>query len=233
VRVLLDLLFPPRCVGCGSRGDWLCRRCRASQPRLPEARCRRCAASLAGVALCPDCWRDPPGFAALTCGFRFAGPIRAGIHQLKYRRARHLAEPLVDALLEVVDGAADPFCRDSLLVPVPLHPARLAARGYNHALLLARVIAQRTRLPVDDHTLVRVRDTPAQVTLPAKERWANVRDAFALARDDLRGASVLLVDDVATTTSTLRAASRALQQGGASRVNALVVARAFNDPRVP
>jgi competence protein ComFC len=219
---LLDLLFPARCIGCRGRGSWLCDSCRDRLPILPVAHCRRCAIPLAGVAVCPRCWRDPPPFEAIHCGFLFDGTIRQGIHQLKYRRAQHLAEPLANALLYVV-GELPPELE--LIVPVPLHPQRQAERGYNQSALLATVVAKRLGRPMRPNALVRIRDTSAQMGLPAAKRWENVKGAFASREPELQGRAVLLVDDVTTTNSTLRAASLALRQAGVTRIEVLVLAR--------
>ena len=219
---LLDLLFPPRCIGCRGRGSWLCASCRDRLPVLPDAHCRRCAIPLAGVAVCPRCWRDPPPFEAIHCGFLFDGTIRHGIHQLKYRRGYHLAEPLAEVLLDVV-GELPPGLE--LIVPVPLHPQRQAERGYNQSALLAKIVARRLDRPMRPDALERIRDTPAQMGLPAAKRGENVKGAFASRDPELQGRTVLLVDDVTTTTSTLRAASLALRQAGVTRIEVLVLAR--------
>ncbi len=224
MKALVDLFFPPRCVGCERRGSWLCPRCRDALPTIASPRCRICAAPTGGVTVCSECWRDPPGFDSLVAEFRFDGVIRDAIHQLKYRRARHLARPLVDAILDVAP-AIPPV---DLVVPIPLHPARLRSRGFNQSALLALEVARRIDHPMVDELLIRVKETEAQTSLPAVQRWANVRDAFLVIDGaSLVGRRVLLVDDVSTTTSTLRAASRVLKLGGVSEVHALVAARAI------
>lgn len=148
--------------------------------------------------------------------------IREAIHQLKYQNARHLAPVLV---IEMLRGAPSLPSSD-LIVPIPLHPARQARRGYNQAELLARELGDRLGIAVSPDCLRRVRDTPSQISLPAARRQTNVRDAFAIGPRSVAGLAVLLVDDVATTGSTLSEAARRLKGGGARRVDALVVARA-------
>lgn len=225
---LLDLLFPPRCVGCHQRGAWLCSRCIADFPRVPSRRCSRCADVADGV-LCSSCQRQLPDFDSLACEFTFDGTVRLAIHRLKYDRARYLAPRLVAAIV----AACSNLPRGELLVPVPLHPTRLRQRGYNQAALIARGLSTHLRIAVAEAALTRTRDTATQVTLPAAQRWANVRDSFAAEPGVVHGKHVVLVDDVATTTSTLRAASRALRRAGATRVDAIVIARAVaaNPPR--
>jgi ComF family protein len=112
------------------------------------------------------------------------------------------------------------------LVPVPLHPARHAERGFNQAELLAAPCATRWRLPTLARALVRVRPTLPQADLDAEARRANVRDAFEVGRPgEVRGRRVLLVDDVLTTGATAGAAARALRAAGAAEVGVLTLAR--------
>ncbi len=223
LRLIVDLIFPPRCVGCHERGAWLCRACQANLRRLPVERCPTCARPWYGAGICDLCSREPPEIDRLHCAFLFDGTIRQAIHQFKYRGARYLAEPLAVLLLDEIGRIPHP----DLLVPVPLHPVRHASRGYNQSALLADVIGRALGVRVRQNGLRRIRDTPSQVSLSRPERWLNVRGAFEATADDVRGCSVLLVDDVATTGSTLRAASLALKSVGAGRVEAMVLARAL------
>ncbi|MGH2457263.1 MAG: ComF family protein [Chloroflexota bacterium] len=222
IRTIVDLVYPPRCVGCGHRGAWLCERCVGGFARLEPNYCPRCGYSTSSSALCPACRHDPPSFDALLCAYRFEDPLRAAIHRLKYGGARQLAEPLARAALRSVG----PLPQFQAIVPVPLHPNRLAHRGFNQSALLARSIGKSTGVPVYLDHLQRVRDTPSQITRTARERRLNLEGAFQAELGDLVGAAILLVDDVATTGSTLRASASALRQAGAGRVSALVLARA-------
>jgi ComF family protein len=217
---LLDLPLPRRCVGCAARGEWLCAQCAATLPRLPAARCRICAVPLGGALVCPDCYRRPPPFEAVHAAYRHDGLARELVHRLKYRRGRHLAPTLGAAMAAALGPAPAP----TLVVPVPLHPARRAERGFNQSELLAADVAARLGRPLGD-ALERVRPTAAQTGLSPAERAVNVRGAFR-ARADLAGAAVLLVDDVCTTGATLGAAAGALRRAGAASVEALVATRA-------
>jgi ComF family protein len=147
------------------------------------------------------------------------GPLRAIIHALKYDERRSIARGLADLMRE---AAADVIDTVDAAVPVPLHRARRRARGFNQAVDLARHLGT----PVV-HALVRVRNTPTQTALPATERFANVAHAFRPTRHArvLRGATVLLVDDVRTTGATLEACGRVLKGAGVTRVFALTAAR--------
>jgi ComF family protein len=118
-----------------------------------------------------------------------------------------------------------PFSVD-VVVPVPLHKRRLRNRGFNQAAHLARELSRHIAVLVDRTILVRHRRTAPQVDLDFDQRRENVRGAFRCVGPEVVGKSVLLVDDVCTTGSTLEACAAALRQGGATRVQALTLARA-------
>lgn len=114
-----------------------------------------------------------------------------------------------------------------MVVPVPLHRSRQRVRGFNQASEIARHLG-----PPLVHALRRTRATPSQTDLPAAERHANVRDAFALSRHArVNGMVVVLVDDVSTTGATLEACARVLYEAGASEVRALTAARVVSRAR--
>jgi ComF family protein len=156
----------------------------------------------------------------------FEGPLRRAVHRLKYRgrpgAARVLADLLVPAVQELLSGA--PNRPPPLVLPLPLHPDRERARGYNQALLLARPLAGRLGLPCRPDQLRRVRPTAPQVGLSRAARRLNVAEAFAPG-PGLAGRAVVLVDDVATTGSTLESAGAACLAGGALTVYAVTLAR--------
>ena len=137
-----------------------------------------------------------------------------------------MAGPLGRLIAEVV--ATDPRMRVNLVVPVPLHSARLRDRGFNQAELLGVEVADYLNIPLNPRALQRVRATPPQTGLGRKDRRANVRDAF-VARKPLDAASVLVVDDVMSTGSTGMECARALRQSGARQVVVATVALAVLD----
>lgn len=155
----------------------------------------------------------------LVLGFKFHGRLGQG-----RLLAGLAAETYGRAAARTGEGALDPAGPD-LLVPVPLHPRRLAWRGFNQSLELSRLLAARLSRPVQPAALVRIRDTTPQSRLPGAERRANIAGAFAADPACVAGRSVLLVDDVMTTGATVDVAARALRLAGAVRVDVVVVAR--------
>lgn len=147
--------------------------------------------------------------------------MRTAIGCLKFHQRPNLDRPLARLLDARLPGALDV----DLLVPVPLHPARLRERTYNQAWLLARELGRRRRWTAVYDVLVKCRATEPQQTLSASQRRENLRGAFAL-NCDVEGKKILLVDDVMTTGVTLDLCSQVLLAAGADRVEVAVVARA-------
>ena len=202
----LDLLAPSRCLGC----DGL-------EPSASSGFCVECGApeALLDVA----CHLDAvPVFA----GVRYAEPVVSAIHRFKYGGAPELAQPLSAWSARGIDLLG--IEASDVWVPVPLHPLRLAERGYNQSALLARELSRWSRGRVDARRLRRLRNTEQQAKLDRQERAANVASAFAV-RQNSRGPSrVVLVDDVVTSGVTLSACIRALQAAGDRVVGCVAVA---------
>jgi len=222
-RGLLDLLFPPRCVGCREVGNLLCARCSERFELVEPPLCPHCGRSTANGRLCPRCLHDPLQLDGARSVAYFDGTLREAIHHFKYSNRQGLAVPLGKLMGDYWQQSPLPA---EIIVPVPLHPGRLTERGYNQAALLARELGKDIALPVSENGLVRVRATRPQVDLNAGERKENVRGAFHCPGMGLKGKRVLLIDDVYTTGATLEACSIALRQVGVRSVWALTLARA-------
>jgi ComF family protein len=220
-EALLDLLFPPRCVGCHREGEWFCAVCRRQAEMIPLPICLHCGHHLPAGQSCSFC--RGLRIDAIRSVAYFDGALREAIHQLKYGGARVLAEPLGQMLAEYV--RQNPMAAD-LALAVPLHPQRLRERGYNQSQLLAEYLAHQLHIPSSSEILQRLRHTRPQVGLNAQERQQNVAEAFSAEADQVRGRNILLIDDVCTTGATLEACNAALKAAGARAVWALTLARA-------
>ncbi len=216
LAALLDALFPKRCAGCGD-GPWpFCDRCRSRLVPLEPPRCARCGIpSAREVPACRHC--PPPSIAAARAAFLFDGPARAAVHRLKFAGWRPVATALGEAMVAVWDRPVD------AVTWVPLSRRRRAARGFDQALVLARVVADRLDLPLVG-TLHRVADAGSQARRGGAERRRAMLGAFRA--ESSPPTSVVLVDDVLTTGATAGACAEALRAAGAREVFVLTAARA-------
>jgi ComF family protein len=217
--ILLDTLFPPRCVGCQRRGVTLCDACRAQLPYLPRGVCFRCASRRRAHAACRGCRRLSPLLSRVQAPFAYVGAARNAVLNLKFRSGRYLAPLMGELLRDRLEHQRMDF---DLVVPVPLSPKRLRERGFNQAALLAAHVASENL--VGD--VLSRRERPAQHRLNAPRRLANLAGAFSCPEPaQVVGKRVLLVDDVVSTGATLSACADTLADAGASHVSALAFAR--------
>lgn len=221
-----DWVLPRLCVACGLRAtasDVLCTRCADALPLMATA-CPRCAIPLPGAArICGRCLKKPPAFTHSIALYRYAPPADHLIRLAKFHQQPGMAWALGRALATRLINEPRP----ELLVPIPLHRARLRERGYNQALEIARPVARALKVPLALHVLTRSRATPPQAGLDLRTRRRNLKNAFVVLKpEQLRGKTIALVDDVMTSGSTAEAAARAMLRAGAKNVVVWVVARA-------
>jgi ComF family protein len=230
---LLTVLLAPRCAACEALlaaplDGPVCAACWRNIVPITPPVCDACGVALPSwrvisleCARCPRCRRVPRSIDRSRAIGDYAGSLRAIIHALKYERRTSVAPRLAELMRARSDGLLDGADH---LVPVPLHPRRQRARGFNQAELLARHLG----LPVCP-LLVRNRWTRPQVDLPEAQRHRNVLHAFGLAKGAAMraGTVVVLVDDVCTTGATLEACARVLKEHTTvTEVRALTAARA-------
>lgn len=220
----LDLLFLPVCGGCGKPGTRWCADCQDKVQLVREPVCDVCGLPVAHHGLCSRCTQERPGYKALRSWAVFEKPVQTALHRMKYRRDRGLGEALAAQMAPFVAGLRWPF---DAVVPIPLGKTRLRERGYNQVVMLAMPLSSLLNVDYFPTALVRARETRSQVGLTAAQRQENVRDAF-LASPRVRGRTLLVVDDVATTGATLSSAAEALYACGANEVFAVTIARALS-----
>lgn len=219
----LDWLYPPACGGCGTLGWRWCPECHQRVIYMDEQNiCHLCGNLLFGGGICPRCQSQPPSFQALRSWGVYSGPLRQAIHRLKYGREIGLGEALAQPLLERLISLNWPI---DLITAIPLNKNRLKQRGYNQAGLLARPLALGYKVPYKPQAVQRIKDTPTQVGLSAAQRKENVRGVFNALPQVVQGRTVLLVDDVTTSGSTMREGAQSLLEAGATAVYGLTLAR--------
>lgn len=228
LRALAALALPCRCALCGgASAQPVCAPCAGDYAGATGTRCRTCANPVApGVARCRRCRRRPPPFDATIAAVDYAAPLDRLVLQLKFAGALHLADWFAQVLAHAFErnGATLP----DLLCPVPLGRKRLASRGFNQALEIARPLARRLGVPLLPTLAERTIETRAQSSVAPAQRRRNLRGAFALPPSSaslVAGRHVGLVDDVMTSGHTLAELAACCKRSGAARVTCLVFAR--------
>lgn len=225
----IDRLVPARCVLCGAGCEGtldLCRGCAAGLPWLAPG-CARCALPLPGgpAAACGACLARPPRFSACEAAFSYAFPVRELILRFKQGGDLVAGRVLGTLLAQRLAPLARAQPPGAVLLPMPLHRARLRQRGFNQAGLVAREIARETGIPLRQSLARRERPGRDQKQLGATERRVNLRDAFGA--HPCTGRCVIVVDDVLTTGASADALAGALLEAGAAEVRVWCVARAL------
>lgn len=217
-------LLPQDCLLCGDSAgaQLLCGACEDALPRLPHALCPVCALPTPFGETCGACLKQSPYFDATLAGFRYDFPIDRLVQALKYDHRLAIAPWFARALLPAPPQEVE------LMLALPLSKLRLAERGFNQALEIARPLARALSLPLAIGACRRFDGGVPQASLPWAERHRNVRGVFEC-HLDLTGKSVVVIDDVMTTGATLNEFARTLKKHGALRVTNWVVARALKD----
>jgi len=235
IESMLDMLFPPRCPSClritepkgtGGRGLF-CETCAVSVEKCTEPLCTVCGLPLPGDGpgrKCGQCLEKPLPVERIVTPYLYGGAVASAVLRLKTSSTVWVGRMLGMRLFQSAPA------RDSydLVVPVPLHPATQRLRGHNQAGVLARIVARESGHPLERGVLVRTMKTPDQRRLTKKQRFMAVRGAFAVPEGKtsiVKGARVLLMDDVVTTGATACECAAALIRAKAASVQVLALAR--------
>ena len=233
-QYLMHVLFPRVCFSCGrdlpaGAKEPLCAACQNGLTLPGPLICQRCGVVLkSGGAHCYHCRGSKA--RTFTCKIirsacNFDAFSRGLVHALKYQGLDYVA-PYMGTIMAHRFSMLPELSGVQVVVPVPLFKKRYKKRGYNQSELLVRAFCARTKLPLDVTSLRRVRDTGSQTKLGRLERIANMEGAFEVQTPAaIQGKTVLLIDDVATTGSTLESCAAALRKAGAKRVMAYTFAR--------
>ncbi len=231
LKPIIDYALPPRCPGCGAvtPDDFqFCDQCWSAIDYLGDPSCARCGIPVATEGqICAPCLDVPPRHDGVRAVMAYGAVARRVVLRLKYNRRIGNAQTM--AVLMARRIAVE---ENLVLIPVPLHRWRIWQRGYNQAALIARHLSVFTGAPLLIDGLLRVRATRSLAGLGKSARAKEVRAAFrvnARHKRDIKGAHILLVDDVYTSGATSNACARALKASGARRVEIICWARVIGD----
>jgi len=217
---------------------FLCKDCRPAFSPIESPKCPICGEMFKSRAgedhTCAGCLTRTPHFHCVRSAGQYDGALMACIHAFKYGRKIQLARPLGRLLFHAYFRYSE-LLEPDIILPVPLHLSRLKRRGFNQAALVLThwpaFFQQTGALPpkiiYDTSILRRIKKTPAQTGLGRHHRRSNIRQAFTVSpKSQIRGKTILLIDDVCTTAATVNECARILKRGGADCVNVLTLARA-------
>ena len=211
---------------CHDKNARLCDGCSFDLPWNHHC-CRQCALPLGTLSneySCADCLSNSPSFGKTIASFKYEFPIRQAIHLFKYQSKRYVLHTLSPALIETIKEHYTEATLPEVLIPAPMDKAKRKQRHYNHALLLARDIGKRIRIPVEAKTLLKTKNTTSQTGLNKRQRIRNLKGAFDIVKP-VSYRHVALIDDVMTTGATAESMAKMLLDAGVERVDIWCIAR--------
>jgi competence protein ComFC len=227
---ILDTLFTIKCLSCGKEGQWICAFCFSRIPLRDEHVCGVCEkVSTPSGLTCVPC-KKKGNLDGMIVATSYANPLIAkAVHLFKYGFVSDLHIELGNILVKELQK--NDISLPDIIIPIPLHPRRLRWRGFNQSSLLAKHISENLlpHMPIEskENILTRTRYTPPQMQIKNySQRKENIRGAFSITdAEKIKNKIILLVDDIATTGSTIFECARVLKNAGAKEVYAVVIAR--------
>ena len=222
INACIQLLFPLRCPVCDEIvtpfGEKICFDCMKKLKVITPPRCLKCGKKLEDEEqeYCHDCSAGRHEFLRGRALYEY-GSIASAIYRFKYANRREYADFFGEEIARYLGEEMHRMHPDGL-IPIPLHPARQRRRGYNQAQLLAKSISRYTGIPVYDKILVRVKNTVPLKKLNPRQRQNNLKKAFHIRGNDVKLKTIILVDDIYTTGSTMDAAARVFLEAGAEKI---------------
>lgn len=219
----IDALFPRRCPVCGDivipKGQLICPPCLKELSFVKSPMCKKCGKEVMSDTMeyCFDCTRHKRTFDYGISLLNYNKAAKNAIAAIKYKNKREYLDFFIEAALHFCGKRLSDMRADAL-IPVPVHPSRLRQRGYNQAQLLAEGLGKGLLLPVLTDVLIRDRKTDPQKALSPAERLKNLEKAFAAENIPPGLETVILVDDIYTTGSTVEACARILKRSGIKKV---------------
>lgn len=227
-ETILNILFPRRCPVCGEivrpAGRSVCPSCLRTLSFVRSPVCKKCGKEIVDETMefCEDCMAHRHAFEYGLALLNYDEAARRSMAQIKYHNKREYLDFYGEALAARYGKRIRNMGIDAV-IPVPVHRSRLRERGFNQAELLARILGRRLGLSVRPELLIREKQTAPQKNLTAAERLKNLSGAFRAGEIPKGVRSVLLVDDIYTTGSTIEACARALRAAGVERVYFVVI----------
>lgn len=233
-RQLLNLFFPKTCPICDkviAKNHFLCDHCVQDIKIIEEPKCQKCGRPLLreDTLFCKDCNRVERFFDRAVSVFEHKGKLRESVYRFKYDNARIYGEYYGFMAAKLYGRQIKEWNIDAV-IPVPIFREKELKRGYNQAKVFGLYLTKEINIPLRDDIVKRVKNTVPQKELDRSMRFVNLKDAFAVNREALKGMNnVLLVDDIFTTGSTLDACARILKKAGVQKVYGLCISAGVDE----
>lgn len=228
IKVVLDLVFPRRCAVCDNISDrfggYVCGACENKIVYIKAPFCMKCGKQLRqeGEELCLDCRKKKHEYVQGTALFEY-GSMADSLFRFKYAGRQEYADFYGRQLYEKRGKWLSAICPDAL-VPVPIHASRKRQRGYNQSELIAKALSEHSGIPVNTGLIRRVKKTLPQKSLSERERQNNLKRAFKIRQNDVKLSTIVIIDDIYTTGSTIDAMAQALKSAGIQKVYYMALA---------
>ena len=216
-----NLIFPKKCINCKREGQYLCEDCLSLIEMNPFNYCL--CEKLERKNKCDNCKNR--NLDRILSATSFKGIVREAIHKLKYSYLEELSVPLSLLILNYLQNINCQIDNSFIIVPVPMHPKKKRRRGFNQSEEIAKIISQSTNIPLST-TLIKIKETKPQMELNRIERMENIKNCFAITnKKEIENKTILLLDDVYTTGTTIEECAKVLKENGAKEVWGLTIAR--------
>lgn len=220
IKRILKLIYPETCVFCGKVcKTGICNTCVEQITYVEEPCCKRCGKPVRyeEQEYCHDCEGHTFAYEQGKSVWLHKGLVKQSIYRFKYHNKRVYASVYAREMLRLYEEQIKSW-KPQVLIPVPLHWRRRQQRGYNQAMILAREVSKRTGIPFSEKIVRRRRCTSPQKRLNKKQRSRNLQDAFEVTEHLGKIKSVLIIDDIYTTGSTIDSIARKLKEKGVQKV---------------
>lgn len=227
-EAVLDILFPRRCPVCheiiGTAGRKTCAECEQKLIAVKEPYCMKCGKPVRRDEdeYCQECREKEQNFIEGRAVFVYDEIMKKSIYRFKYGGRQEYARYYAQEIKRSLGGKIQEWDAQAL-IPIPLHKSRQGSRGYNQAELIAKELEKLTEIPVYRKLIKRVKRTEVQKNLNVNERENNLKRAFKIEKNDVKLKSVILIDDIFTTGSTINEAARCLREAGIPNVYFVVL----------
>lgn len=233
MNFIKELIYPPRCPICDDilmlGAGKVCRSCRKIPAYVKEPVCKKCGKPLQLIEeeYCRDCMERTHYFKEGAALFVYPS-VKESIYRFKYEGRQeygaYYGEQIWCHLSEKIKR-----WKPDALIPVPLHKSRLRKRGYNQAAVLARAVSRETGIPVYENFARRIKNTVPQKELDGQERENNLKKAFKICQNDVKLKTIIIIDDIYTTGSTMDALALECKRAGVADVYCISLAIGRSD----